>query len=113
MTTVGFNNPAGDTAMLKAYVKTINGKDYVYLQGSIDGRKVTKYVGPLDEVVRVYLMVKAGELKGLKVEPRPGFEPGTCGLRGRRSGPSHLPAELPGPRPTLNPATLYSFRLKI
>ncbi len=42
-------------------VKKIKGKLYVYEQFRVGGKVVTKYVGPLEEIVRLYQIAK---LKG-------------------------------------------------
>ena len=41
-------------------VKTIKGRKYVYEQYRHNGRVVTRYIGPLDEMVRIYELYKAG-----------------------------------------------------
>ncbi len=40
-------------------LKTVKGKKYVYEQYRRDGIVVTKYLGPLEEMVRVYQLYKA------------------------------------------------------
>ena len=41
-------------------VKRIKGRLYVYEQYRRNGKLVTKYIGPLEEMVRVYQLYKAG-----------------------------------------------------
>ena len=40
-------------------VKRIHGRLYVYEQYRVDGRLVTKYIGPLEEMARVYQLYKS------------------------------------------------------
>ncbi len=41
-------------------IKRIKGKLYVYEEYRVNGKAVTKYVGPLEEMVRTYQALKAG-----------------------------------------------------
>ncbi len=42
-------------------VKRVKGRKYVYEQYRVDGKVVTRYIGPLEEIVRVYELWKAGQ----------------------------------------------------
>ena len=46
-------------------IKKIKGRKYVYEQYRVNGRVVTRYIGPLEEIVRVYELWKAGQIRGL------------------------------------------------
>ena len=43
---------------LAIVVKKIKGRLYVYDQVKVNGKPVTKYIGPLEEMARLYQMVK-------------------------------------------------------
>ena len=72
---------AGKEPLVPYVVKWINGRPYVYFQQRIEGRVVTEYIGPLVRIVEFYLKYK----DKLEVVPRPGFEPGFSGSRGRHT----------------------------
>ena len=101
----------GDVS-LGLIVKRVKGKLYVYEYVKVDGKPITKYVGPLEEIVRTYQALKAGItvnhtmrtrqlrrlaqyivdnlMEKLKEDPgvvvdRPGFEPGTSRVQAERS----------------------------
>ncbi len=50
---------------LTLVIKKVKGRLYVYEQFRQDGRVVTHYVGPLEELVRVYQIVKSGNYVNL------------------------------------------------
>jgi hypothetical protein len=47
-------------------VKRVKGRLYVYEQYRLGGRVVTRYIGPLEEMARVYELYKRGELGSIK-----------------------------------------------
>ena len=105
----------GDVS-LGLIVKRVKGKLYVYEYVKVDGKPITRYIGPLEEIVRTYQTLKAGItvnhtmrtrqlrrlaqyivdnlMEKLREDPgvvvdRPGFEPGTSRVQapsGRGSG---------------------------
>ena len=46
-------------------VKRVKGKKYVYEQYRAAGRVVTRYIGPLEEMARVYELYRRGDLSRL------------------------------------------------
>ena len=47
-------------------VKRVKGRLYVYEQYRMGGKVVTRYIGPLEEMARVYELYKRGELGSIK-----------------------------------------------
>ncbi|RLG82316.1 MAG: hypothetical protein DRO40_08010 [Thermoprotei archaeon] len=51
-------------------VKRIRGKLYVYEQYRLGSRVITKYIGPLEEIVRIYQIFKLKNMVNYKLSKR-------------------------------------------